>query len=547
MTANSAENSVTSMAVSPDGKYLSYADNSGIYLKLIHTGETHPVPLPPDFHARVDDWFPDGSRLLVSRAEQAGKASLWSISVFGGSPQQLVDDASGGSLSPDGSHIAFRRGSLTYDGLWGREEWVMRADGTELVKCAAAKSDDSQVGAPTWSPDGKRIAYVRSNWAYNARTSSVEVNEWPSARAETVFSDSRLSPAVHWLRDGRFFYAFGSTQDQQDSSLWVMSLQQSAWVSSPPKRVTGGHGWISQIGGTDDAKRVFFLSGNWLPSVYVGVLSADHNQLLGHRRLTLDENENIPSAWTIDSKAILFTSDRNGTREIFKQNIDQPVAERLLSSTDQLSQPRVTPDGSEFLYISTPKSSNLEPLSSILAIAVGGGTPRLILKDRRIWNVQCARLPSTICLYSITKGNTAETYRFDVRSGKSTEPPQIDPNCNWSLSPDGSERAIVVFGANDGRIHFRSTSTGKTREVFVKEWNGLMGADWSPDGRSLLVSWHNFERDSALLDVSLDGRATVLLKSSNPEIWHAVPSPNGRMLAIAEAGGPKNVWQIENF
>jgi hypothetical protein len=45
----------------------------------------------------------------------------------------------------------------------------------------------------------------------------------------------------------------------------------------------------------------------------------------------------------------------------------------------------------------------------------------------------------------------------------------------------------------------------------------------------------------------LNGRATVLLKSSNPEIWAAIPSPNGRMLAIAEAGGPKNVWQIENF
>ena len=75
----------------------------------------------------------------------------------------------------------------------------------------------------------------------------------------------------------------------------------------------------------------------------------------------------------------------------------------------------------------------------------------------------------------------------------------------------------------------------------------MIGVNWSADGKRLLVGWHNFERDSALLNVSLDGKATVLLKSSNPEIWHAVPSPNGRMLAIAEAGGPKNVWQIENF
>jgi eukaryotic-like serine/threonine-protein kinase len=547
LTANSAENSVTSMAVSPDGKYLSYADNTGIYLKLIHTGETHPVPLPPDFHARVDDWFPDGSRLLVTRAEKPGWASLWSISVFGGSPHQLMDDASGGSLSPDGAHIAFRRGSLTYDGLWGREEWVMRTDGTDPVNCAAAMSDDSQVGAPTWSPDGKRIAYVRSSWAYNVRTNSIEVNEWQKENAETLFTDNRLSPALHWLPDGRLIYAFGATQNHQDSSLWMVSLQKTAKISSPRKRITGGNGWISQVTATSDGKKVLFLRGNWLPSIYIGTLSLNGTQLLASRRLTMDDNENMPWSWTPDSTAVLFNSDRNGTREIFKQAIDQTIAESLVTSTDQVTQPVVSPDGSEILYISATTSTSRETPSSIFAIPIGGGTPRFILKDVGIWYVQCARLPSTICLYSIAKGDISETFRFDVRSGKIAVPPQTEPAFNWSLSPDGSERAIILYGSSQDKIQLRSTATGRTRDLIVKGWNGLIGVYWSADGQRLLVSWHNFEQDSALLNVSLDGKATVLLRSSNPEIWHAVPSPNGRMLAIAEAGGPKNVWQFENF
>jgi serine/threonine protein kinase len=493
LTANSAENSVTSMAVSPDGKYLSYADSTGIYLKLIHTGETHPVPLPPDFHARVDDWFPDGSRLLVTRAEKPGRASLWSISVFGGSPQQLVEDASGGSLSPDGSHIAFRRGSLTYDGLWGREEWVMRADGTELVNCAAAKSDDSQVGAPAWSPDGKRIAYVRSNWAYNVRTNSVEVNEWQKENTETLFSDTRLSPALHWLPDGRLIYAFGATQNHQDSSLWLVSLQKTAKISSPPQRITGGNGWISQVTATSDGKKVLFLRGNWLPSIYIGALSLNGTQLLASRRLTMDDNEDMPWSWTPDSTAVLFSSDRNGTREIFKQAIDQSIAESLMTGTDQVTQPVVAPDGSEIVYISATTSASRETPSSIFAIPIGGGTPRFILKDVGIWNVQCARLPSTICLYSVAKGDSSETFRFDVRSGKIAVPPQIESAFNWSLSPDGSERAIILYGSSQDKIQLRSTSTGQTRDLVVKGWNGLIGVNWSADGKRLLVSWHNFE------------------------------------------------------
>jgi hypothetical protein len=75
----------------------------------------------------------------------------------------------------------------------------------------------------------------------------------------------------------------------------------------------------------------------------------------------------------------------------------------------------------------------------------------------------------------------------------------------------------------------------------------LLGAGWSADGKSLLVSWHNFERESALLKVTMDGKASVLLRSSNPVVWGAMASPDGRLLAITEAGGPKNLWQVEHF
>lgn len=119
--------------------------------------------------------------------------------------------------------------------------------------------------------------------------------------------------------------------------------------------------------------------------------------------------------------------------------------------------------------------------------------------------------------------------------------------CNWSLSPDGSQLAIVAgYNFNRETIRLRSMSTGKTRDLVVTGWNGLNAIDWSADGRSLLVTWFNHGRESALLNVTLDGKASVLIRTSN-EIYWALPSLDGRLLAITEAGGTENVWQIGNF
>ena len=49
LTSNAPDNPVYAAAISPDGKYLAYADLTGVFLRLLETGETHAIALPPGF------------------------------------------------------------------------------------------------------------------------------------------------------------------------------------------------------------------------------------------------------------------------------------------------------------------------------------------------------------------------------------------------------------------------------------------------------------------------------------------------------------------
>jgi serine/threonine protein kinase len=49
LTANSSEDPVAVTSISPDGKYLLYADLGGLHLKLTATGETQSLPIPAEF------------------------------------------------------------------------------------------------------------------------------------------------------------------------------------------------------------------------------------------------------------------------------------------------------------------------------------------------------------------------------------------------------------------------------------------------------------------------------------------------------------------
>src|SRR6516225_2627002 len=129
LTTNASENPVSAAVISPDGKYLAYSDTTGVYLKVIKSGEIHQLPIPQASLVQPESWLPDGTHLVAIVEETTGSnLSIWVLSVMGSPPRRLLNDGARAVVSPDGTRVAFLRGvGLDYVSSpspeFGREIW----------------------------------------------------------------------------------------------------------------------------------------------------------------------------------------------------------------------------------------------------------------------------------------------------------------------------------------------------------------------------------------------------------------------------------------
>jgi hypothetical protein len=103
---------------------------------------------------------------------------------------------------------------------------------------------------------------------------------------------------------------------------------------------------------------------------------------------------------------------------------------------------------------------------------------------------------------------------------------------------------------NQPKIHLRllSLTGGSDREITVKEWPGITGLYWSPDGKRIYCGSVSPQGSGALLSVDLAGNAKVLWQHevAGPALW-GIPSPDGRYLAIGAPARNSNIWTLEGF
>jgi len=144
--------------ISPDGKWLVVSDNSQeeheslIYILPIEGGTPRRITknAPSYWHG----WSPDG-KTLAFVGQRNGEFDIYTISTEGGDEHQLttakgLDD--GPEYTPDGQWIYFnsvRTGQMHI--------WKMRADGSEQTQVTF---DDANDWFPHFSPDGQKMVFL---------------------------------------------------------------------------------------------------------------------------------------------------------------------------------------------------------------------------------------------------------------------------------------------------------------------------------------------------------------------------------------------------
>ncbi len=372
--------------------------------------------------------------------------------------------------------------------------------------------------------------------------------------AVPVIRDSNVEDFC-WLSDGRMIFSIGEFGSmRRDDNLYEISVDPATGIpSGKPRRFTNWAGFnIYDLSATRDGKRLAFLRLSFQSDVYVAALEARSTRITAPRRLTLNEHSDLPMAWTGDSKAVVFLSDRNGKYGVFKQDFDKENAETVSMGPEDRQSVRASGDGAWLFF--NVRSKEQETAQRIMRVRPSGGPAELVLEGNSILYIACPRRPQAACVVGEQSADRKQVVfsAFDPLRGrgKSLLAIPVDPfrEYRFGLSPDGSTMGLLEAGGREPVVRLLSLSGAPERSVTVKQWGHLNSLDWAADGQGFFITSQS-PRGATLLFVDLNGNAHTLWQQKGTfRTWGwAIPSPDGRRIAILGATVNSNAWMLRNF
>jgi Tol biopolymer transport system component len=299
---------------------------------------------------------------------------------------------------------------------------------------------------------------------------------------------------------------------------------------------------------TSDGKHVMVLRRSDQNATFVADFSQSPLGITHVRRLTLDERTNYPHAWTADSRAVIFESNRNGNFDLFKQGLDQRTPETVIATPLTEVLPQLATDGRSVLYAVRPNEARPGEYR-LMRVPVDGGRPEEVPIGGPLDEFRCALGAAKRCVLRTTiQREYYAFYDLDPVRGKGRELARTrwTPGIlwDWDISPDGTQVAIPNHDSREAWIRIVPLEAARSglreREVVLQGLTDLRGLTWAADGHGWFVSV-DAAVGNRLVYVYVDGRWSSL---GDIQGW-AVPSPDGRRVAFLDRIVATNAWLID--
>ncbi len=195
-------------AISPDGKFvltvLQDRGKDSLWLRNVATGSNAQVVAPSALLIRDVDFSRDGNYIYFRRdLSSAGDTrGLFRAPVLGGAPVQIVFDIdSPPTFSPDGKRFCFYRSDNPERGKF--RLIIADLDGSNEKVLVNDWLGSERIGAryPAWSPDGKTIVAVVARPA-NGRGSALSAFDASTGAHKIFYETAQRIAGPVWLPDG---------------------------------------------------------------------------------------------------------------------------------------------------------------------------------------------------------------------------------------------------------------------------------------------------------------------------------------------------------
>jgi serine/threonine protein kinase len=527
-----------SPSLSPDGKWVVYArrlgERSDIFLHSV--GGENPINLTKDMPGDSDQpVFSQDGESIAFRSQSDG-GGLFVMGRTGELRRRVTDAGFSPSWSPDGKWLAYstdRAGDFPSTHPGGAELWIVEVDTGEKRRLNAV--DALQ---PAWSPDGTRIAY----WGVDPATHQRDL--WSLSVADgnrvQVTNDSANDISPAWSSDGRALY-FASDRTGT-VNLWRIGVSPSSGrPSEPAQAVTVPGVYAVHPSVSKDGNRLAYATVSRTTNVLATAFDPETMQVQGVPRSLLGGQQDWSAARVSPDGSQLALVRWGHQQDLFVINTDGTGLRRLTSDPLGVRCPEWSPDSARLVYMRSlqtrgslvlvnVRNGNVEPLSIGDGDVSGLGCPGWSPDGRRMTVAKSPPKPAA--------------YILDLtRSPSSVAVEQLPPPAAGAFIPRAWSRdGQSLSGTIGSRVAIYSIATRKYETV--TEPGVAVGASlthWLPDGRHILFMGRS-GLDLQSVNVGTKDVRPVLALRPPQAIRGASVTHDGRQLFYSQGQEEGEIW-----